>query len=51
MPSRDGHIIDLIIVRMYETTAVNGLPLDALIEARAVELHRILIQLKQIFAN
>ncbi|MEH6519224.1 MAG: hypothetical protein V7742_21300 [Halioglobus sp.] len=34
VPSRDGHIVGLIIVRMYETTAVNGLPLDLLIDAR-----------------
>ena len=34
VPSREGHIIDLIIVAIYETTAVNGLPLDLLIEAR-----------------
>ena len=34
VPSRSGHIIDLIVVRIYECTAVNGQPLDALIEAR-----------------
>ena len=34
VPSREGHIIDLIIIRIYETTAVNGLPLDLLIDAR-----------------
>ena len=34
IPSRDGRIIDLIIVAIYETTAVNGLPLDLLIEVR-----------------
>ena len=33
VPSRDGRIIDLIIVKIYETTAVNSLPLDLLIEA------------------
>ena len=34
VPSREGHIVDLIIVAIYETTAVNGLPLDLLIDAR-----------------
>ena len=34
VPTRDNRIIDLIIVRIYETTAVNGLPLDLLIDAR-----------------
>jgi hypothetical protein len=34
VPSRDGYIVDLIIVAIYECTAVNGHPLDLLIEAR-----------------
>jgi hypothetical protein len=34
VPSREGHIIDLIIVAIYETTAVNGQPLGLLIDAR-----------------
>jgi hypothetical protein len=29
-----GHIIDLQIVAIYETTAVNGHPLDLLVEAK-----------------
>ena len=35
MPTRSHTIIDLSIVRFYETTHVDGLPLDLLIEARA----------------
>lgn len=34
VPSADGGIVDLIIVSIYETTAVDGLPLDALIDAQ-----------------
>ena len=32
--NRQNVIVDLIIVRIYEVTAVNGRPLDLLIEAR-----------------
>jgi hypothetical protein len=34
VPAAAGHIVDLLIVRLYETTAVNGLPLDLVIEAQ-----------------
>lgn len=34
VPTSEGHIIDLQIVAIYETSKVNGLPLDVLIEAR-----------------
>ena len=34
-------IVDLIIVHIYETTAVNGLPLDFLIDARQTLKHPI----------
>lgn len=34
VPTADGAIADLWIVRMYETTAVNGHHLDLLVEAR-----------------
>jgi hypothetical protein len=34
VPTAAGHIIDLQIVVIYETTAVNGQPLDLLVEAR-----------------
>ena len=37
VPTRGNHIIDLLIVAIYETTAVNGLPLDLLIEAQTAE--------------
>jgi hypothetical protein len=33
-PTAAGHIIDLQIVAIYETTAVNGQPLDLLVEAK-----------------
>jgi hypothetical protein len=33
-PTAAGHIIDLQIVAIYETTAVNDQPLDLLIEAQ-----------------
>jgi hypothetical protein len=31
---KGGNLIDVIIVQLFETTAVNGLPLDFLIAAR-----------------
>lgn len=34
VPSAAGHIIDLRVVAIYETTAVNGQPLSLLISAR-----------------
>ena len=34
VPSAGGHILDLQIVALYETTAINGLPLDLLIDAQ-----------------
>ena len=34
VPTADGTIADLWIVGMYETTTVNGHPLDLLVEAR-----------------
>jgi len=34
VPTSAGQIIDLQIVTIYETTAVNGRPLDLLIEAQ-----------------
>jgi hypothetical protein len=34
VPTADGHISDLRILAIYETTSVNGLPLDLLIDAR-----------------
>ena len=37
VPTRGNHIIDVLIVAIYETTAVNGLPLDLLIEAQTAE--------------
>jgi hypothetical protein len=33
-PTAAGHIIDLQIIAIYETTAVNGQPLDLLVEAK-----------------
>jgi hypothetical protein len=33
-PTAAGHIIDLQVVAIYETTAVNGRPLDLLVEAK-----------------
>ena len=41
VPSKSGVILDLIIVRLYEVTSVDGLPLDLLIEARATHLSTI----------
>ncbi|MEH6637323.1 MAG: hypothetical protein V7700_17520 [Halioglobus sp.] len=35
VPTRKGRILDLLVERIYETTAVDGLPLDLLVEARA----------------
>ncbi|MEM1191566.1 MAG: hypothetical protein AAGI72_23745 [Pseudomonadota bacterium] len=32
-PRKDGHIGDLLILRWYDCTAVDGLPLSALVEA------------------
>ena len=34
VPTAAGHILDLRIVTIYETTSVNGLPLDLLIDAQ-----------------
>ena len=34
VPSKKRGVIDLLIVSLYETTSVNGMPLDALIEAQ-----------------
>jgi hypothetical protein len=34
VPTAAGHILDLQIVAIYETSAVNGLPLDLLIDAQ-----------------
>ena len=34
VPTAAGHIQDLRIVTIYETTTVNGLPLDLLIDAQ-----------------
>ena len=34
VPTAKGHIVDLRIVAIYETTAINGLPLDLLIDAQ-----------------
>jgi len=34
VPTADLSIIDLRIIAIYETTAVNGLPLDLLIDAQ-----------------
>jgi hypothetical protein len=34
VPTAEGHISDLRILAIYETTSVNGLPLDLLIDAR-----------------
>jgi hypothetical protein len=37
VPTKACHIIDVRIVAVYETTQVNNLPLDALVEARITE--------------
>jgi hypothetical protein len=34
VPTAKGHIVDLRIVAIYETTAINGQPLDLLIDAQ-----------------
>ena len=34
VPTAEGHISDLRILVIYETTSVNGLPLDLLIDAQ-----------------
>jgi hypothetical protein len=34
VPTAGGHILDLRIVTIYETTSVNGQPLDLLIDAQ-----------------
>ena len=34
-PTRPGDILEVKILALYETTRVNGLPLDALVEAQA----------------
>jgi hypothetical protein len=34
VPTAAGHILDLRIVTIYETTSVNGQPLDLLIDAQ-----------------
>ncbi|RLA51145.1 MAG: hypothetical protein DRQ65_08215 [Gammaproteobacteria bacterium] len=34
VPTAEGHISDLQILAIYETTSVNGLPLDLLIDAQ-----------------
>ena len=36
-PTRAGKILDMMIVRLYETTTVDGLALDLLVEARATK--------------
>lgn len=35
VPTRDGGFMDLLLVNVFETTSLNGLPLDLFIEARA----------------
>jgi hypothetical protein len=37
VPTAEGHISDLRILAIYETTSVNGLPLDLLIDARKID--------------
>ena len=37
VPTKSGTIMDLVIVNLYETTAVNDLYLDLLVEARATK--------------
>jgi hypothetical protein len=34
VPTAEGHISDLRILAIYETTSVNGMPLDLLIDAQ-----------------
>ena len=35
VPTKNGNIMELVIVNLFETTAVNGQALDLLVEARA----------------
>jgi hypothetical protein len=37
VPTKACKILDVRIVSLYETTSVNGMPLDALVEARITE--------------
>ena len=37
VPSKAGGIVDVQIAALYETTTMNGLPLDALIEGRTTK--------------
>jgi len=37
VPTKAGNIVDVRIVALYETTNVNGLPLDALVEGQIVK--------------
>jgi hypothetical protein len=39
VPTAEGVIMDVRIIAIYETTSVNGLPLDLLIEARKSREH------------
>ncbi len=39
VPGKSGGVIDLLIVSLYETTSVNGLPLDALLACGALPKH------------
>jgi hypothetical protein len=38
VPTAAGQILDLRIVTLYETTAINGLPLDLLIDAQKTKI-------------
>jgi hypothetical protein len=37
VPTKIGNIVDVRIVALYETTNVNGLPLDALVEGQIMK--------------
>jgi hypothetical protein len=37
VPTKAGNIVDVRIVALYETTNVNGLPLDALVEGQVTK--------------
>ena len=37
VPTAAGHILDLRILTIYETTPINGLPLDLLIDAQKTQ--------------
>ena len=37
VPTKTGNIVDVRIATLYETTNVNGLPLDALVEGQIVK--------------